>query len=53
MFELLKYFLYLLLVLLACLAIFIYLNQAPDKSVAELSKRWAQPPSQDEYSLKR
>lgn len=47
MFGLLKYFLYLLLVLLACL------NQAPDKSVAELSKRWAQPPSQDEYSLKR
>ncbi|WP_351088588.1 alpha/beta hydrolase [Shewanella sp. S1-49-MNA-CIBAN-0167] len=46
MFGLLKYFLYLLLVLLACLAIFIYLNQAPDKSVAELSQRWAQPPSQ-------
>jgi len=41
-----KYCLYLLLILVACLVIYIYLNVAPDKSVEELSKRWAQQPSQ-------
>jgi pimeloyl-ACP methyl ester carboxylesterase len=46
MVKFLKYFLYLLLVLVASLAIYIYANVAPDKSVDELSKRWAQQPSQ-------
>nr|WP_297348451.1 alpha/beta hydrolase [uncultured Glaciecola sp.] len=46
MLKLLKYCLYLLLVLVASLAIYIYLNVAPDKSVEELSQRWAQQPSQ-------
>jgi pimeloyl-ACP methyl ester carboxylesterase len=46
MITFLKYCLYLLLVLVGSLAIYIYLNVAPDKSVEELSQRWAQQPSQ-------
>ena len=44
--RLLKYCLYLLLMLAAPLAIYVYLNIAPDRSVEELSQRWAQEPSQ-------
>jgi pimeloyl-ACP methyl ester carboxylesterase len=44
--KFLKYGLYLLLLLTAALAIYLYVNQAPDKSVAELSERWAPEPSQ-------
>jgi pimeloyl-ACP methyl ester carboxylesterase len=46
MVKFLKYCLYLLLVLVASLGVYIYLNVAPDKSVEELSQRWAQHPSQ-------
>jgi pimeloyl-ACP methyl ester carboxylesterase len=46
MVKFLKYCLYLLLVLVASLGVYIYLNVAPDKSVEELSQRWAQQPSQ-------
>lgn len=46
MFKFLKYFSYLLLLLLAFIAIYIFANQAPGKSVEELSKKWAQDPSQ-------
>jgi pimeloyl-ACP methyl ester carboxylesterase len=46
MFGFLKYCLYLLLILAAFLAIYAYLNQAADKSVEQLSQRWAQAPSQ-------
>jgi pimeloyl-ACP methyl ester carboxylesterase len=45
-YKFLKYCFYLLLILAASLTIYIYMNQAPDKSVEELSQRWAQPPSQ-------
>jgi pimeloyl-ACP methyl ester carboxylesterase len=44
--KILKRFILLLLIVLALLAIYLYVNKAPDKSVAELSKRWAQEPSQ-------
>ena len=44
--RLLKYCLYVLLMLAAPLAIYVYLNIAPDRSVEELSQRWAQEPSQ-------
>jgi pimeloyl-ACP methyl ester carboxylesterase len=46
MVKFLKYCLYLLLVLVVSLGVYIYLNVAPDKSVEELSQRWAQQPSQ-------
>lgn len=46
MFTFFKYCLYLLLGMAALIAIYIFLNQAPDKSVEELSERWAQAPSQ-------
>ncbi|ASP49239.1 alpha/beta fold hydrolase [Cognaticolwellia beringensis] len=42
----LKYSLYLLLILAVFLGIYLYSNLAYDKSVAELSKRWAPEPSQ-------
>lgn len=42
----LKYCLYLLLMLAAPLAIYVYVNIAPDRSVEELSQRWSQEPSQ-------
>tara|TARA_R110000744_G_scaffold203614_5_gene322525 strand:+ start:246 stop:1181 length:936 start_codon:yes stop_codon:yes gene_type:complete len=42
----LKYSLYLLLTLVVFLGIYLYSNLAYDKSVAELSKRWASEPSQ-------
>jgi pimeloyl-ACP methyl ester carboxylesterase len=35
-----------LLIVVALLAIYLYVNKAPDKSVADLSQRWAQEPSQ-------
>jgi pimeloyl-ACP methyl ester carboxylesterase len=38
--------LFLLLIVVALLAIYLYVNKAPDKSVADLSQRWAQEPSQ-------
>lgn len=44
--RLFKYGFYLLLILAATLAIYIFLNQAPDRPVSELSERWAKPPSQ-------
>jgi len=44
--KILKRFILLLLIVLALLAIYLYVNKAPDQSVAELSKRWAQEPSQ-------
>jgi pimeloyl-ACP methyl ester carboxylesterase len=43
--QFLKYGLFLLLILAVVLAVYIYANQAPDRSVEELSKRWAQAPS--------
>lgn len=46
MFSFLKYCLYLFLTLAACLAAYLYIHSAPDKSVEELSQRWAQEPSQ-------
>lgn len=46
MFLVLKYGVYLVLILMAAVAIYIYLNQALDKSVDELSQRWAKAPSQ-------
>lgn len=44
--RLLKYGFYLILILAATLAMYIFLNHAPDRPVSELSERWAQPPSQ-------
>jgi pimeloyl-ACP methyl ester carboxylesterase len=44
--KFLKNSLYLLLTALVFLVIYLYLNRAPDKSVAELSQRWAPHPSQ-------
>lgn len=37
---------YLLLIAIVSLAIYLYVNKAPDRSVAELSQRWAAEPSQ-------
>jgi pimeloyl-ACP methyl ester carboxylesterase len=45
-FSFLKYCLYLFLILAACLAVYLYIHSASDKSVEELSQRWAQEPSQ-------
>ncbi|MFT6918507.1 MAG: pimeloyl-ACP methyl ester carboxylesterase [Cognaticolwellia sp.] len=42
----LKSSLYLLLIAIVSLAIYLYVNKAPDRSVAELSQRWAPEPSQ-------
>lgn len=44
--RILKSMLFLLLIVVALLAIYLYVNKAPDKSVADLSQRWAQEPSQ-------
>ncbi|MFT5277236.1 MAG: pimeloyl-ACP methyl ester carboxylesterase [Glaciecola sp.] len=41
-----KYCLYLLLILVGSLTIYIYIHQAPDKPVDELSQKWGQQPSQ-------
>ncbi len=44
--RILKSILYLLLAAMAALAIYLYANKAPERSVAELSQRWAPEPSQ-------
>ncbi|TWX67594.1 alpha/beta fold hydrolase [Colwellia sp. C1TZA3] len=44
--RILKNSLYLLLIVIVSLASYLYANKAPDRSVAELSKRWAPEPSQ-------
>ena len=44
--KLLQYGLYVLVILIACLASYIYLHSAPDRPVEILKKRWAQAPSQ-------
>ena len=44
--RILKSSLYLLLIAIVSLVIYLYANKAPDRSVAELSQRWAPEPSQ-------
>tara|TARA_R110001592_G_scaffold7321_12_gene41131 strand:+ start:573 stop:1529 length:957 start_codon:yes stop_codon:yes gene_type:complete len=44
--RILKISLFILLSVVVLFASYLYVNQAPDKSVAELSKRWAAEPSQ-------
>lgn len=46
MLTILRYFLYVVVLLCAAIAIYIFANQAPDKSIEELSEKWAQAPSQ-------
>jgi pimeloyl-ACP methyl ester carboxylesterase len=44
--KILKYSGYSFLIIIGLLAVFLFVNRAPDRSVKELSKRWAPEPSQ-------
>jgi hypothetical protein len=46
MVKILKSGAYFLLIVLSLLALYLFINKAPDRSVAQLSQRWAPEPSQ-------